>query len=193
MTSRQCEIAAESYTACILAQAGYDVLVQYGANQPHYDLVAEKNGAFLPISVKGSQTGGWMLAAKFKQTARTYHQAIDCWLEVQRPDVIFFLVQYFGVALGEVPRVYAARAADIAVHMKTQCNGRGHGALHENYKGKRPGAKYDHQVPAAWQFSVQRLNVIISNPVLQPTGQVISACSCDLALAPREPAIMRGR
>ncbi len=43
MTSRQCEIAAESYTACLLAQCGYDVLVQYGAKQPHYDLVAVKD------------------------------------------------------------------------------------------------------------------------------------------------------
>ena len=40
MTPRQCEIAAEAYAASLLAQAGYDVLVQYGANQPHYDLVA---------------------------------------------------------------------------------------------------------------------------------------------------------
>jgi hypothetical protein len=58
MTPRQCEIAAESYAACLLAQAGYDVLVQYGANQPQYDLVAVKGKRILPISVKGSQDGG---------------------------------------------------------------------------------------------------------------------------------------
>jgi len=33
MTSRQCEIAAESYSACLLAQSGYDVFVQYGAKK----------------------------------------------------------------------------------------------------------------------------------------------------------------
>ena len=44
MTPRQCAIAAEAYAASLLAQAGYDVLVQYGANQPHYDLVAN-NGS----------------------------------------------------------------------------------------------------------------------------------------------------
>jgi len=32
MTPRQHEIAAESYAACLLAQCGYDVLIQYGAN-----------------------------------------------------------------------------------------------------------------------------------------------------------------
>ncbi len=160
MTSRQCEIAAESFSACVLAQAGFDLLVQYGANQPHYDLVAEKGGLFLPISVKGSQTGGWMLAAKFKEEGVSYHGAIDRWLHSQRPDVVFFLVQFFGVALGEMPRVYVATPTEIATHMKTQCNGRGHGALHENYRGKRPKAKYDHKIPTEWQFSVTRLNAL---------------------------------
>ena len=64
MTPRQCEIAAEAYAASLLAQGGYDVLVQYGAIQPHYDLVANNGSIFLPISVKGSQDGGWMLAVK---------------------------------------------------------------------------------------------------------------------------------
>ena len=80
MTPRQCEIAAESYAACLLAQAGYDVLVQYGANQPQYDLVAVKGKRFLPVSVKGSQDGGWMLSVKFKEEGISYHDAIDRWL-----------------------------------------------------------------------------------------------------------------
>ncbi len=79
MTSRQCEIAAESYAACLLAQAGYDVLVQYGANQPHYDLVADNAVRFLPISVKGSQDGGWMLAVKYKGWGTLIAEAIDSW------------------------------------------------------------------------------------------------------------------
>jgi len=73
MTPRQCEIAAESYAACLLAQAGYDVLVQYGANQHHYDLVANKDKRFLPISVKGSQDGGWMLSVRYKKENLSYH------------------------------------------------------------------------------------------------------------------------
>lgn len=36
MTPRQCEIAAESYTACLLAQSGYDVIAlkpsHFGSN-----------------------------------------------------------------------------------------------------------------------------------------------------------------
>jgi hypothetical protein len=167
MTPRQCEIAAESYAACLLAQTGYDVLVQYGANQPYYDLVAEKEGSFLPISVKGSQDGGWMLAVKYKENGGTYHEAIDRWLAAQRGDVIFVFVQFFGLALGESPRVYVARPPEIAAHMKTQCNGRGHGSLQEDYRHKRPGSKYDHKVPSEWQFSLQRLNDVASNKPLQ--------------------------
>ena len=75
MTARQCEIAAEAYTACLLAQCGYDVLVQYGANQPYYDLVADKNDEplkrHLYISVKGSQDGGWMLAVRYLRVCQT--------------------------------------------------------------------------------------------------------------------------
>src|SRR4051794_31836452 len=137
MTSRQCEIAAESYAASLLAQSGYDVLVQYGANQPHYDLVAENGGRFLPISVKGSQDGGWMLAVKYKNDEATYHDTIDRWFASQRRDVIFLFVQFFEVDPGELPRVYLARPSEIAAHMKTQCDGRGHGALQENYRRQR--------------------------------------------------------
>lgn len=76
MTPRQCEIAAESYAACLLAQCGYDVLVQYGANQPQYDLVAVKDKRIRPVSVKGSQDGGWMLAVRYVKPGVNYHQAI---------------------------------------------------------------------------------------------------------------------
>ena len=47
MTLRQCEITAKTHVASLFARFGYDVLVQYGANQPQYDLVAEQDGVFL--------------------------------------------------------------------------------------------------------------------------------------------------
>lgn len=165
MTSRQCEIAAESYAACLLAQAGWDVLVQYGANQPHFDLVANKGTMFLPISVKGSQDGGWMLAVKYKSPSASYHEAIEKWERAQRSDVIFFLVQFLGVDLGQPPCAYVAGPVEIAAHLKTQHHGRGYGSLQEDYKMKRPGSKYDHKIPAHWTFSDQRL--------VQITGSLI--------------------
>jgi hypothetical protein len=104
MSQRQCEIAAESYTACLLAQSRYDVLVQYGANQPHYDLMAVKGEQRkLPISVKGSQDGGWMLAVGYKKPGVTYLAAIDQWLSVQRHDVVYAFVGFLNVPLGQAP------------------------------------------------------------------------------------------
>jgi hypothetical protein len=160
MTSRQCEIAAEAYSACLLARAGYDVLVQYGANQPYYDLVANKGNRSLPISVKGSQDGGWMLAVKYKEKGMSYHEAIDKWLGMQRGDIVFMFIQFFGVPLGEAPRVYIARPEEVAAHMKTQCHGRGYGSLQEDIRQQRPTSKYNHKVPNSWLFSQDRIDGI---------------------------------
>jgi Holliday junction resolvase-like predicted endonuclease len=158
MTSRQCEIAAESFAACLLARAGYDVLVQYGANQPHYDLVANKGKRFLPISVKGSQDGGWMLAVRYKEENSNYHDAIDKWLASQREDTIFLFVQFINIPIGSAPRAYIALPQEIAAHMKTQCHGRGHGALQEDYQRDHPNSKYDHQIPKDWEFTQERID-----------------------------------
>ena len=186
MTSRQCEIAGESYAACLLAQAGYDVLVQYGANQPHYDLVAVKRERFLPISVKSSQDGGWMLAVNHLKEGVGYHQAIDAWLSSQRSDVVFVFVQFLGVALGTAPRAYMARPREIAAHLKTQCAGRGHGALQEDYRRDRPRSKYDHRIPPEWVFTSERVDNIESEP-LNKVGQEV------LPSAAREGTHQAGR
>lgn len=156
MTPRQCEIAAESYAASLLARAGYDILVQYGANQPNYDLVAEKDGVFLPISVKGSQDGGWMLAVKHKTSDRTYHEAADAWLAAQRKDIVFIFVQFLRVNFDAPPRVYVARPAEIAAHLKTQRAGQGYGSLQEGVLNIGQ-SKYNHRIPESWCFSSARL------------------------------------
>ena len=160
MTPRQCEIAAESFTASLLAQAGYDVLVQYGANQPHYDLVAVKNQRILLVSVKGSQDGGWMLASRFVKQGVGYHQAIDKWLERQRQDLVFVLVQFQGVSIGEAPRAYVARPSEIAEQLRAHRNGQGHGALQEDWQRNHPRSRYADRIPASWLFSRARIDCI---------------------------------
>ena len=158
MTPRQCEIAAESYTACLLAQSGYDVLVQYGANQPHYDLVAVKDKRIIPISVKGSQDGGWMLAVRYVKPGVNYRAAIDKWLSVQRDDLVYIFVQFLHVPLGFAPRVYVARPPEIAVQLKAQCYERGHGSLQENTPRDSPRSKYKDIVPPLWSYSSARID-----------------------------------
>ncbi len=160
MTPRQCEIAAESYSACLLAQAGYDVLVQYGANQPDYDLVAVKGKRMLPISVKGSQDGGWMLAVRYKEKGVTYHEAIDRWFAAQREDVVFFFVQFAEIQVGGVPRAYVARPTAIAEQLKSQRNGEGYGSLQEDRRRYSPGSSFSEQLPDIWYFSIKLIDEI---------------------------------
>ena len=160
MTPRQCEIAAESYSASLLAQTGYDVLVQYGAHQPDYDLVAVKGDRILLLSVKGSQAGGWALAVSYKNPSRNYHQAIDAWRDDKREDVVFLLVEFLGVPLGTAPRVYVSRPAEIAAHMKTQSNGHGHGSLAEDWLRDHPKAKRADTIPKSWEFTRHRIDNI---------------------------------
>jgi len=147
----------------LLARSAYDVLVQYGANQPDYDLVAVKqmqSKRLLCISVKGSQDGGWMLAVRFVKPGVDYHTAIDKWLAVQPEELIYMFVQFVNVPLNQAPRVYIARPPEIATHLKSQCNGRGHGSLQENFRRDRPGSKYDHKIPDDWLFSCERIDSI---------------------------------
>jgi len=160
MTPRQCEIAAESYTACLLAQCGYDVLVQYGANQPAYDLVAVKDEKMLPISVKGSQDGGWMLAVRYKNKDVSYCEAIDQWLVAQRKDVVFFFIQFSGVSIGGLPRAYVARPNEIADQLKSQRGGQGYGALQEDRLRHNPRSSYSERIPESWHFSLGRVDII---------------------------------
>lgn len=60
-------VAAEAFAAALFARYGYYVSVQYGANQPEYDLITESQGKMLKISVKGSQDGSWGLTQSFKK------------------------------------------------------------------------------------------------------------------------------
>lgn len=154
---RQCEIAAEAYAASLLAQAGFDVTVQYGANQPGYDLVADKDGRFLPISVKGSRDGGWVLSLSHKKKGMSNHDVIDSWFATQRPDLVFILVQFLGVPFGAAPRAYAARPLEIAAHLKSQRANRGYNVLNE-ISGSR--AMYKDEIPSAWTLTLERLERI---------------------------------
>jgi len=155
MTKRQCEIAAEAYAASILARCGYDILVQYGAHQPHFDLAAVKGTRNLLISVKGSKDGGWVLAPKSKGS--TYQQAIDEWLQRQREDVVFMFVQFEEVKMSESPHIYIARPQEIAREMSSHKPG-GYGVIYEARKAKAPSAPY--HIPSSWDFTAALIDRI---------------------------------
>jgi hypothetical protein len=54
-------VAAKALAAAQFARCGYDVSVQYGADQPEYDLIVAKEDHLMEVSVKGSQDWGWGL------------------------------------------------------------------------------------------------------------------------------------
>src|SRR5436305_10077094 len=108
-TAHQISVAAEAIAAAQFARCGFTVSVQYGANQPEYDLVVQKGDALMQVSVKGSQDGGWGLNQSFmKKGTGDYHGAIDEWLACHSRRTTFCFVQFQGVALDKLPRVYLA-------------------------------------------------------------------------------------
>lgn len=151
-------MAAESQVAALFAQSGYSVFVQYGANQPGYDLAVSNNEKTVLASVKGSQNGGWILTAKKKDG--TYQSALDEWRK-KNARYLFCFVQYEGVTLGSMPRIYLALGEDVARHLETGAWGKINLSLIEHKtitKGPKKGQVQS--VPANWALSEARIHAL---------------------------------
>ena len=163
MNSYQVGVSAEAFSAAVLARCGYNVSVQYGANQPEYDLMAESNDKILKISVKGSQDGGWGLTQSYlKNNNSDYHQAIDAWLKAHHKRTVFCLVQFKNTETDQMPRIYFATPGEIADALhKAKCGG-GNTVLYENHKWKKDakGRGTTDKIPDEWQFSAERLQAL---------------------------------
>lgn len=157
MTSWHVGVAAEAYAAALFARFGYDVSVQYGANQPEYDLIAVSGDKMLKISVKGSQDGGWGLTQNYKKGC-DYHEATAKWLENHHKKTIFCLIQFQGTADDEMPRMYLASPAEIAEVMNASAGGRGETVLREYHEwGPRAAGRGTiDRIPEEWKFTEAR-------------------------------------
>jgi len=159
------KIAAEAFAAGLLAQTGCDVLVQYGADQPEYDLVASKRRRSIRISVKGSQDGAWGFVQSYKSGA-SYHEAIERWAADHGSGLVYCFVQFDGVKVGECPRVYLATVREIARHLKAARGGRGTTVMHEQHTYTRGvGVGRTDAVPNKWRFTAARLNELLTRAV----------------------------
>lgn len=169
--------AAEAIAAAQFARLGFDVSVQYGANQPEYDLMIARQNLILKVSVKGSADGGWGLTqsqlsklAKSKDSSSektesknaNYLGAATLWLEKHKPGTILCLVQFKGAAFDEMPRVYLASPVEIFERLKNASGGRGDTILYENYKrGPRAaGAGSVERIPDQWRLSQERVDAV---------------------------------
>jgi hypothetical protein len=157
-------IAAEAFAAALFAQCGVDVSVQYGADQPGYDLIVAKGDKLLKVSVKGSQDGSWGLTQSHLQKAN-YHGAIEGWLRKHDPRTVLCFVQFKGVRVGDLPRIYLAWPTEVAAQLKAAANGRGDTILYEEHRwGPRAHAAGTiERIPAQWRFSKERVEHFLAN------------------------------
>lgn len=157
--------AAEAIAAAQFARFGYDVSVQYGANQPEYDLMVAASDQILKISVKGSADGGWGLSQTQLSRLRNanYHGAADAWLARHKPRTAICLVQFKDVADDMLPRVYLAWPHEIAERLKAASGGRGDTILFEDKtRGpKAQGAGTVEQIPTNWRMTRARIKELL--------------------------------
>jgi hypothetical protein len=170
ITSWQVATAAEAFAAAQFARCGWDVSVQYGASQPEYDLVAVAGERMLKVSVKGSQDGGWGLTQSHIANA-DYHGAVDAWLKKHSKKTVFCLVQFRGVAIDALPRMYLATPTEIALWLKAAAAGRGDTILYEEHiwTSRAKAAGTIDRIPSAWKFTEERLVEISVGA--EPCGQ----------------------
>jgi Predicted endonuclease distantly related to archaeal Holliday junction resolvase len=153
-------IAAEAFAAAQFARYGINVSVQYGANQPEYDLIASKGDTLLKVSVKGSQDGGWGLTQNYKKASCSYHEAVDAWLKNHGKKTIFCLVQFQNIKDEELPLIYLATPSEIAKAMKASRNGLGDTVLRVYHKwgGKAQAAGTVDTIPNEWLMTKKRVD-----------------------------------
>ena len=161
MNSWHVGVAAEAMAAAQFARYGYDVSVQYGADQPEYDLIASRGDEMLKISVKGSKDGGWGLTQSFKK-GRTYHEAIDEWLNKHHKKTIFCLVQFENVDDLQLPKMYLATPSEIAEVLRKARGGCGDTVLHMEHTWGPTAQAYGttDKIPEEWLFTRDRADKI---------------------------------
>jgi hypothetical protein len=162
-------VGAEGIAAAQFARCGFDVLVQAGRDKPWYDLVVTKAGNLLKVSVKASETGEWALTSGFtRRIAETNGMRIDCksaidmWRAGYGSRTVCCLVQFDGVAIHELPRIYLASPDEIAAAMRQTADRTGRCTLLEMYEwAGSDGARTVEMLPEKWHFSQARVQELL--------------------------------
>ncbi len=165
-TSWHVGVAAEAIVAYLFARYGYDVSVQYGANQPEYDLIISHSDNLLRISVKGTQEHGWGLCQNFlKEKDSTYHSAIEDWLRKHNTKTILCFVSFHKIKPLEMPKIYLATPKEVAERLHSSRNGEGSTILYENKewtKRAKSSGSID-AIPKSWYFNEERIEELFTN------------------------------
>ena len=158
--------AAEAMAAAQFARLGYDVSVQYGANQPEYDLMIADTERTLKVSVKGSRDGGWGLSQSQLSALRKhnpdgptdYHRAADNWLQRHKPRTVMCFVQFKDAPIDALPRIYLAWPQEVCDLLKSARGGKGDTILWEQRDDRGLRAS----IPTHWTMSKERVADLIS-------------------------------
>ena len=115
----------------------------------------------MKVSVKGSKDGGWGLTQSYITNA-DYRGAADAWLARHSRKTVFCLVQFKGIEVTQLPRMYLATPVEIAAWLKAAAGGRGDTILYERHvwsKRARSAGTID-LIPEQWLFTDARLNEV---------------------------------
>jgi hypothetical protein len=182
----QIALGAEGIAAAQFARCGFDVSVQSGRDKPWYELAVSKAGNLLKVSVKGSDDGRWDLTQSYLKRAADMsgkksncQGAIDLWLDHLGSRAMCCLVQFQGVPLNELPRLYLASPQEVAERMREIADRLGDSVLHEKYEWPAAGDGFGkiEGLPYGWRFSEQRIQELLigrlAGPKLQPLAPPI--------------------
>lgn len=163
-------VGAAGIAAAQFARCGFDVMIQAGPDKPWYDLVVTKGGNLLKIGVKASEDNRWRLAESYLVRAAHANakkpdipHAIRMWLDTHGERTVYCLVQFEGVSLNQLPRIYLATPADIARRMREGAERTGDAVLYEQYDWTSPetGITSIETLPGSWMFSMERIEELL--------------------------------
>jgi hypothetical protein len=105
-------------------------------------------------------------ATKLSGKTADYHGAIDLWLKRHGSRTVFYFVQFGGVPLDALPRMYLATPAQVARRLRETSAGRGDSILHEEWtwKSRSKAAGTTEKLPPDWVFSRQRIEQLLKDP-----------------------------
>ena len=171
-------VGAAGIAAAQFARCGFDVMFQAGPDKPWYDLVVTKGGHLLKIGVKASENGHWRLAESYLLRAAQANakrpdipHAMRMWLDTHGERTYYCLVQFEGVSLSQLPRIYLATPAELARRMRESAERTGDAVLQEQYDwtSSETGITAIEAMPSSWVFSMERIQELLFPQAAQST------------------------
>lgn len=189
-------VGAEGIAAAQFARCGFDVLIQACRDKSWYDLVVTRTGTLLKITVKASDDGEWRLTSGYTRNDQPngpkpfdFRNAIDRWLAGHGSRTVCCLVQFHGVDIDELPRIYLALPGEVAQTMRETAVRTGRCMIRETYEWSlADGSKRVEALPPSWRFSQQRVEELLAQLAAQVTAPFGVAKTTAFASPSREPS-----